>query len=346
MTETTSAPAKPKGADNNKRLGALEAGVSALALALAANGISLEDGTDPLEAAIGAIKTVAELREQVEGLTGQVEELNKSIAVLEEAATAPPAAAPGTSEQEQALEAAQSDLHQLAGYASATLGRIVPDLDLAPLTDERPFAYLERLTLAANPRIDELLAGNGSAEELATLRSRVTVLETENAELQVDVEELANAKNTLANQLAAEGKGTAPAPAPDPIEAEPEPEPIVRAEGARDVPASLPSLSHVALGALVHDGGPFEIVFSNGEFEHVEFGTPPITIAASDLIRVDSSRYLVGKAINIRGGLAPAKLAGVGLFYAGEQVAFCAFEPAAVIQPGQERRFDRSLIFG
>jgi hypothetical protein len=282
MTETTSAPAKAKGADNNKRLVSLEAGVSAIALALTANGISLEAGADPIEAAIGAIKTVAELREQVEALKAEVEELNKSIAVLEEAATSP--------------------------NGDATAGEI-----------------------AAIARAE-------AAEK------RVVALELEVADLQVDVEELASAKNALANQLADDGKGTAPAAIVE-EEPEPEPEPLVRPEGARDVPADLPSLTHVAIGALVNDGQPFEIVFSNGEYELVEFGSPPIEIPAAALNRVDGSRYIVGKAISIRGGQAPARIVGAGLFYRGEQVAFCAFEPAAVIQPGQERRFDRALIF-
>jgi hypothetical protein len=52
--------------DNNKRLAALESGVSALALTLAANGFTLEEGADPLEAAIGAIKGQAAKIDELE----------------------------------------------------------------------------------------------------------------------------------------------------------------------------------------------------------------------------------------------------------------------------------------
>lgn len=58
--------ATSKAPDNNKRLAALESGVSAIALTLAANGFTLEDGADPIEAAIGAIKGQAAKIDELE----------------------------------------------------------------------------------------------------------------------------------------------------------------------------------------------------------------------------------------------------------------------------------------
>lgn len=321
---------KAKVPDNNRRLAALEASVSALAIALTANGFTIADGADPIEEAIKAIKFFAEM------------------------------AAGGTGTAK--LEELEQQRHNLAGYASATLGRIAPDLDLAPLTDEQPFAYLERLTLAANPRIDELIAAKGvnaeleaklaaigtpstDAAELVELRKRVVALTAEVGELEQDLQDVTEAKNRLANQLADEGKGTGDATKPEDPEPEPAAEPVLdRPTSARDVGPEYGSLTEVAIGALVAEGGAFEVAFSNGEFELIEFA--PSKLGPKDLTRVDSSRFMVEPAIHIRGFGARAKVAGAGLLYNGEQVAYCAFDPAIYVDPGQERRFHRALIFG
>lgn len=271
---------KPKGSDNNKRLAALESGVSALAIALTANGVTVAEGADPIEAAIVAIKAHvsnnADLGRALEGCSAEVTRLSSTVAELE------------------------------AKAAGATPG-----------TD---------------------------AAELEELRRRVAELEDENGELKTDVEELANAKNALANQLADEGKGTAPADPPAAEEPEPEEAPLVRGETARDVGPAFPRLTEIAIAELIADGGPFEVAFSNGDFEIVDF--PAIPIAGVDLVRVDSSRYIVKQPIHIRGGAARSRIHGAGLLYAGEQVGYCTFEPVIGVDPGQERRFDRALIFG
>lgn len=300
---------------DTKRLGALEAGVSALAIALTANGFKLEEGADPIEAAIVALKRSAE------------EANDGAIATLE------------------------SDLHQLAGYASATLGRLVPDLDLAPLTDERPLAYLERLTAAANPTIENLLSRASTpgtdAAELEELRRKVKQFTDENAELETDLTEMTNARNALINQLVDAGKGTGGTINEEPPAAPEEPAIDLigeRPELARDVGPEFGRLTEVAIGRLLEEGRPFELVFSNGEFELLEL--QPQKISAADLIRVDSSRYIVKPTIHVRGSGTPAKIHGAGLLFDGEQVGYCTFEPSVIIHPGQERRFDRALIFG
>jgi prefoldin subunit 5 len=275
------AQVKVRAPDNNKRLAGLEASVSSLAIALTANGITLEEGADPIVAAIVAIKAAAESKAALTAaLAGCNEEVDKLQRTVDELGARAAGATPGT-----------------------------------------------------------------DAAELEELRKRVAELETENGELQTDVDELANAKNALANQLAADGKGTGEPPAP---EIDDEPEDVVpvaeRTADARDVGPEFQRLSEVAIAALVAEGGDFELGFSNGEFEIIELA--PVTIGAGDLTRVDSSRFIVGPPVHIRGADAPLKIAGVGLLYAGEQVSYCSFEPAVVLHPGQERGFNRALIFG
>jgi uncharacterized small protein (DUF1192 family) len=269
---------KGKAPDNNKRLAALEAGVSALAIALTANGIKLEDGQDPIEAAIAAIKSqakdVAELTARAEALAGEVDRLTGVVGDLE-----------------------------------------------------------ARLGADADPG------------ELEELRKRIVALTAEVGELEQDLLDMTNAKNALANQLAEQGKGTGDAGAAPSPEPAPEPEPeLERPAHARDVGPAFGQLTDVAIAALVAEGGAFEIVFSNGEFEIVDF--EPRTIAAKDLTRVDSSRFVVEPAIHLRGVGAKVKVHGAGLLYGGKQVAYCAFDPPPVIEHGQERRFHRALIFG
>lgn len=181
-------------------------------------------------------------------------------------------------------------------------------------------------------------------EQLAVERSRVAALEAENKELQQDVEDLASAKNGLANKLA--GEGGAP-DAEQPIEPEIAPEPEApareRPEASRDVGPTFGGISFAELGDAIRAEAAFEIAFSNGEFEIIDF--PPVAISPSDLHRVDGSRYVVAKAIDIMGGVAPERIHGAGLLLEGVQVGYCALEPAAVVLPGHEWRFHRSLIF-
>jgi hypothetical protein len=285
MTEQKAKPAKRP--DNNKRLAILESNVSALAIALTANGVALEPGADPFQAAIDVIKSAASLRAC-------------------------------NTELETRIAAREAELE----------------------------AYMKRIAALETPSPGAGTPGTDAAE-LEELRKRVKELEEENKELRIDVDDLANAKNALANRLAEEGKGTGGEPPP----ADPVPDPIniaalpaERPEAARDVGPAFKSLSEVAIGKLAAEGGQFEIAFSNGEYEILDFA--PVKIAAKDLHRVDSLHFIVGPAVNIRGGHAPARIHGAGLLYGGEQVAYCAFEPPIIIQPGQERRFDRALIFG
>jgi hypothetical protein len=69
-----------KSPDNNKRLAALEAGVSALAIALTANGFTVAGGEDPIEEAVKAIKSLLTDRSAA---TDKIAELEAAIVALE-----------------------------------------------------------------------------------------------------------------------------------------------------------------------------------------------------------------------------------------------------------------------
>jgi hypothetical protein len=72
-------PGRPTGPDNNKRLALLEAGASALAMALAANGTPIPEGGDVFGIATAKIKEGAQA-------SAELEELRKRVAELEAAA--------------------------------------------------------------------------------------------------------------------------------------------------------------------------------------------------------------------------------------------------------------------
>lgn len=268
--EKTTEPAKGK--DNNKRLAALEAGVSALTLALTENGVAVAEDADPIELAIARVKVAA----------------NADITINNQAET----------------------IRELEGNGNATEGEI-----------------------AAIARAE-------AAEK------RVVELEFENKELEQDVADAISEKNRLANELAGAGQSANPPAADDTAEPPVEqPVELVRPESARDVGPTYGRMSAAELTAQVQNEAAFEIAFSNGEWELTEFG--PILIAPGQLVPLSSAQFAIAPAIIVKGPTsAPETLAGAGLLLDGEQVGYCAFDPPIRIEPGQERKFDRALIFG
>lgn len=237
-------------------------------------------------------------------------------------------------------------LHNLAGFASGTLGRLAPDLELAPQTDEQPFAYLERLTAAAEPRIAELLTagtvegdgdGNATVGELAAIaradaaEAKITDLlaelgkaAAENEQLNIDLEQL-----EARNEDAAEALDP-PAPARD------------RPENARDFGPTFGQLDRAELAELVSEDAAFEISFSNGEYEIVALA--PVAVKGSDLMATEG-RYSV-PVIFVRGGDDREDLHGAVLVHGGEQIGYCEFPRPIELEPKQERRFERAITFG
>lgn len=237
-------------------------------------------------------------------------------------------------------------LHNLAGFASATLGRLVPDLVLAPQTDEQPFAYLERLTAAAEPRIAELLTagtvegdgdGNATVGELAAIaradaaEAKITDLLAELGKSAAEIEQL----NIDLEQLEARNDAAAEAlDAPTPARERP--------ENARDFGPTYGTLDREDLVAVLTSDAALEISFSNGEYEIV--GLEPIALKGSDLVSVEG-RYIV-PVVFVRGGQVREDLHGAVLVHDGEQVAYFAFPRPIDLEPKQERRFEKAIIFG
>lgn len=82
-TGTAAPAAEEKGPDNNKRLAFLEAGVSSLAIALAANGVAIGEGEDPLELAIGQIKGSAAAIARAETAENALEAVRAELVAAE-----------------------------------------------------------------------------------------------------------------------------------------------------------------------------------------------------------------------------------------------------------------------
>jgi hypothetical protein len=257
-----------KGPDNNKRLALLEAGVSALAMALAANGSPIADGGDVFGIATAKIKEGAQA-------ASELEELRKRVAELEAAAPSPEEANDG---------------------------------------------------------------------QVDVLKARVAELENEVAELTVDVDDAMSEKNRLANLLADQGRSAAPAAVEEAAAPEPKSAVLERAESARDVGPTFGRLTADEIAEAIEAGARFEIAFSTGEFELVDFG--PIYVNGEDLHRFATQQYAVATSIHIKGASVPMEIDGAGLLLEGAQVGYCTFDPAVHIEPGQERAFNRALIFG
>lgn len=264
----------------------------------------------------------------------------------------------------------ESRVALLISAATAVIARFAPDMELAPKDENEDLVdvqirLLNQVATAETPcdrRIAELeaqvaagatdVAGSDNATEgeIAAIAradaadARVKELEAENAELRNDIEEIMSAKNALANQLAEAGQGSASSATPPAAEAEEAPPPpLVRPEGARDVGPTYGGEAIADLAAAAATGVTFDLVFSNGEFEIL--GIDPIPVPGTNLVDAEG-RLRINQAVQVRGRGAIEDVAGAGLLLGGEQVGYCVFDPAVKLHPGEERRFDHSLLFG
>lgn len=264
----------------------------------------------------------------------------------------------------------ESRVALLISAATAVIARFAPDMELAPKDENEDLVdvqirLLNQVATAETPcdrRIAELeaqvaagatdVAGSDNATEgeIAAIAradaadARVKELEAENAELRNDIEEIMSAKNALANQLAEAGQGSASSATPPAAEAEEAPPPpLVRPEGARDVGPTYGGEAIADLAAAAATGVTFDLVFSNGEFEIL--GIDPIPVPGTNLVDAEG-RLRINQAVQVRGRGAIEDVAGAGLLLEGEQVAYCSLESPVKLHPGEERRFDHSLLFG
>lgn len=248
-----------KGPDNNKRLAELEAGVSALALAIAGAGIELKDGQDPIEQAIAITDSFKE------------------------------------------------KMLQLAALSAFLLDNSDEPLDRGPVA-------------AAISTIEKLSGNGATAGEIAAI-ARAEAAEKRVAELEAALE------------AAGEVPGGAPTPAPEPKE---------RPAAARDVGPSFGQLDAAELGEALDSGEDLELVFSNGEYEIVDF--EPVKVTAKDLPIMAGKRQ-VAQPLFVRGGGNDDRIHGAGLLQGGVQIAYCEFPSPVPIEKGQERRFERAISF-
>lgn len=310
--------------DNNRRLAALEAGVSALAIALTANGAALEDGADPIEAAIARVKHAAQLDDR--------------LVVLIHAST-------------------------------SVIGRFAPDMELAPKDEAESLIdvqirLLEQLATHETPcdrKIKELEAQisagpNGATEgEIAAIAradaadAALAAAKEELAELNADVEDLANEKNRLANELAAANEGR-PQAATDAGGDEPEEVAATavreRPEAARDVGPNAGGLSAAELDDLLTTGEVhgLELVFSNGDYEIMTL--QPVAISPNQLQPIEGRHAIIPPIFaKLLSTDQQEEIAGAGLLLEGEQIAYCAFPDRLTLLPGGERRFERAIYF-
>jgi hypothetical protein len=129
--------------DNNKRLALLEAGVAALAIALTANGFTLEAVNNPIDEAIKAIKSLLTERS---ALSAKVAELEAALAAGPDGATEGEIAAIARADKaEEDLKAATAELEELrtdVGDLEARIdelsAQLPPPPDPVNLAAERP----------------------------------------------------------------------------------------------------------------------------------------------------------------------------------------------------------------
>lgn len=100
-------------------------------------------------------------------------------------------------------------------------------------------------------------------------------------------------------------------------------------------------VSRLELEGLIDDGVPFELVFSDGKNELIEFA--PLTVVAGDLRSVGGRRAL-GPAPTIK-GVVDRLIHGAALMRGDVQVSYCEFPRQVPIEAGQERKFDNAITF-
>jgi hypothetical protein len=310
-----------KAPDNNKRLKQLEAGVSALAIALTANGVEISEGADPFELAVGRVKHAAQLDDRLMALIGATTGVIGRFAPDME--LAPKDAA------EPLIDVQIRLLEQLATHETPC------DLRIRELEDKlgATTAELEN----ARSTSAELEGGTTGEDATAALEDQID-----------ELERTIKVRDARIAELEAGAPVIVQAPPGDEDSAvDAEPAPLVRPETARDVGPDYPgTYSSEEITKLLASGEahPLEIAFSNGAYEIVALQSVPID--ARDLLLFEG-RNVVGPSVSAKLSQhdAAEDLHGFGLLLGGEQIAYCPLLDPLRLQPGTERRFDRAIYF-
>lgn len=208
----------------------------------------------------------------------------------------------------------------------------------------------------ADPCTVAIIAIKRSAEEandgaVATLKAQLEELrkdklklEIDVAELQLDLQEVTNQKNTLANRLAEEGKPSGIEKPADPVR-ELEPDLVIeRPDGARDAGPEYGTLPIDELVNAIEAAGELELVFSNGKWELLEFSTAPIIVRPKDLNRLDPRRVQIKQGVDLKGSSGRALIHGCALLMEGMQVAYHTFNQPLAVNPNEEWRLHPVFI--
>lgn len=199
---------------------------------------------------------------------------------------------------------------KVLAVVASLVGLLLPDHELAPKDpDEGPLAHTIRLVSEASDALE------GRRDEL---EERIKGLE----------EDLAAAKksNAAAERAARSkhGKGA-------------------KQVKARKVGELKGGTDRAALDAAMAAEAEFEIVFSTGTSEIIEFD--PVIVYPPAFTRLGRERYNLRDAIMVRGAGREHRVRGVGLLVDGKQIAYTEFPKAVAVPVGQEMKFDRMIGF-
>lgn len=100
-----------------------------------------------------------------------------------------------------------------------------------------------------------------------------------------------------------------------------------------------------AIAEAMAGGAELELAFGHEGDEVIQF--EPVRVFAGAFQRQGGSepRFVLRDPVSVRGGSADLTVDGVALLEAGKQVAWCAFRHPVAVPAGQERRFDRTIVF-
>lgn len=314
MADKKKAP--PAGPDNNRRLAFLEQGVERLQAELGKLGIECDNKDHVFGDAARAIA-----------------ERDLTIKVQGEAVQAAP------SMLASALAAAGIALEQGDDPVLVAIQAIdgAGAVRKAMIENDLPFDPSGTVFDAAVKLLTEKPPEAGKATDVeAKLRAALEQANVEIDKLEAEVAEL---------------KGEA---------AEPEaPAVRERPDGARDAgaahnpePPSRRSKEGKALAAEIEAEGTellaivaakgAELVFSNGDYEIVDFEPVPLTVAD---LAFTSGSVRVTRKIYLKGAAQREAIAGGALFIGGKQARWCQLPTPIVIDPGQERAFENIFRF-
>jgi hypothetical protein len=217
--------------------------------------------------------------------------------------------------------AAETNDAHVAALSSLTAAMVGAGIDVPDGADPIPVAV-------AHFEAAEEAAGNATPGEIAAI-ARADKADARVAELAAEVEDL---KAAAAGGSFVRDEDQLPAAGPrEPVECGP----------------AYGDLSAADINLRIVEGADLELVFSDGDNEIVEF--PPVKLSGADLGR-HGQRYTVTPTISISGPRgeheASIEIAGAALLANGEQIGFSPFDRPLVIEPGEQRAFNQSFLFG